>query len=144
MVVEAFGKSKGEIDATVNNILKKNGGSQEPGILTTFEKKGIIGIEKSDVDMEKLEEDAIELGVEDIETDGDFVTLTCGPLEFSNVSQQVRDRYKDKVVHSQIEYIPSFYAEPSARDRAMNRALIEALNASPYVTVTGIHHNGNF
>lgn len=137
LIVEAIGTNAGNVSTEVNGILRKNGGKAEKGILNLFTKKGVIVIAKNDLSFDKVEEDAIEFGAEEVEEEEDSFTFLTTPDDFSDVLTNVKEKYE--VGYSQIEYIPEMYPDLTKRDKALNKGLIDALENSSLVTA--VHHN---
>lgn len=141
VIVEMVGKNEGSMRTNLNSILKKNGGLVEKGILNMFDKKGVIVIAKNSHSLDKVEEDAIEFGAEDVDEDEDIFTMSCSPGDFTEVLNKVKDKYQ--VEHSQVEYVPNLIADGlNRRDKALFKGLCDALEKSP--NVTAVHHNCEF
>lgn len=141
VIVEMIGKSEGFMRTALNGIMKKNGGLTERGIFNLFDRKGVIVIAKNSHSLDQIEEDAIEVGVENVEEDEDIVTLTCSPADFTEILNKLKDKYQ--VEHSQVEYVPNLIADGlSRRDKALFKGLCDALENNPHVTA--VYHNCEF
>ena len=140
VIVEVLGKNRGQMETTLRTIMNKSGGCIEPGILNMFSKKGVIGVSKTDtISLDKAEEDAIEIGAEEVEEEDDYFVFTTSPDLFPEALKQIQDR-KYEVIHSGVQFIPSVYVEPAnKRDKGLLLLLLKTLEDHPQIL--SVHHN---
>jgi len=140
-IVEMIGVSKGEMETKLRTLMKKNGGLQEPGLRNMFDKKGIIIVHSGGAEMDEVESDAIEYGVEEVEEEGKgMVTMICSPSDFADVMEKITAKYQ--VEHSGIEYLPNVTVDFSSnQDKAKFYMLYKALKQ--HELVVAVHHNAN-
>lgn len=77
--------------AEVKHAFDRNGGNLgEPGCVAwMFAKKGLITLQKKDVDEEKLLSVALEAGAEDVKDEGDEFDVISAPEDFDAVKQAI-------------------------------------------------------
>ena len=69
---------------------KYNGALGNNGSLTfLFDRKGIFTIKNEGIDLEKIELDLIDAGAEDIDVDGESITITCAKDDFGSVNRKL-------------------------------------------------------
>ena len=56
-----------------------------------FERKGIFSIKNEGLSLDEIELDLIDAGAEDIESDGDTITITCPMEDFGSVNKKLID-----------------------------------------------------
>jgi YebC/PmpR family DNA-binding regulatory protein len=56
-----------------------------------FDRKGSFTIESEGIKIDDIELDLIDAGAEDIETDGDRITITCAMEDFGSVNKKLND-----------------------------------------------------
>lgn len=93
VLVDCLTDNKNRTVAEVKHLFDRNGGSLgEPGCVSwIFEKKGLIVLDKDQVEEEKLFDLALEAGAEDVrEEDSEFEVLT-DPSDFEAVKKAIDD-----------------------------------------------------
>ena len=114
VIVEALTDNRNRTAGEVRHYFDKFGGNMgTPGCVGfMFEKKGVIIIEREDLDKEEdtVMEDALEAGASDFEADADIFTVYTEPEDLSGV----RDDMEAKgyvFASAEIEQVPSTYTK---------------------------------
>ena len=91
--VECLTDNNNRTVATVRSVFNKYGGNLGTnGSLTfLFDRKGIFTINNEGFSLEELELEIIDAGAEDIDVDGDTLTITCAKEDFGNVSRKLNE-----------------------------------------------------
>jgi YebC/PmpR family DNA-binding regulatory protein len=56
-----------------------------------FERKGIFSIKNENINLDDIELDLIDAGAEDVEVEGDRITITCAKEDFGNVNRKLNE-----------------------------------------------------
>jgi YebC/PmpR family DNA-binding regulatory protein len=93
MIVEVLTDNKNRTVADVRHVFSKyNGSLGENGCVSwMFEKKGLIIVEKSGVDEDRLMEVALEAGALDVRDSGKEFEVTTDPASFEGVKKALED-----------------------------------------------------
>ena len=102
--------------AEVRHIFAKHGGNlgQDGCVAWMFSSKGIISIEASDADYDRLMELALESGAEDFEQEDGVITITTEPSEYPNVRQALVDAGFSEFLSDEIEMVPETEIAPES------------------------------
>lgn len=89
--VECLTDNTNRTVAAVRAAFNKHGGNLGTnGSLTfLFDRKGIFTIKNEDLNLEEFELEMIDAGAEDIEVDGDTITVTCAMEDFGNLNRKL-------------------------------------------------------
>lgn len=79
--------------ASVRSAFNKYGGNlgTNGSLSFLFDRKGIFTIKNEGFSLEELELEMIDAGAEDIEVDGDMLTITCAKEDFGSVNRKLND-----------------------------------------------------
>ncbi|MCL1925987.1 MAG: YebC/PmpR family DNA-binding transcriptional regulator [Syntrophorhabdaceae bacterium] len=109
VLVKVLTDNKNRTVADVRHIFTKyNGNLGETGCVNwMFTKKGTIAVSKDGVDEEKLIENALDLGADDVENDLDSqeYEVHCEPEAFEEIKKGLDER-KFKIITAEIAMIP--------------------------------------
>ena len=96
--------------AEIRSIFTKNNGNMaEAGAVSwQFHKKGLLIVDRSKVDEDKLMTVALDAGAEDIKTHDKIYEVITGPHEFESVKKALADA-KIESSHAEITFIPENY-----------------------------------
>ena len=112
VIVEALTDNRNRTAGEVRHYFDKFGGNMgTPGCVSfMFEKKGVLVIEKEDLDKDEdtVMEDALENGASDFESDDDVYTVYTEPSDFSAVREALENKGYT-FVSAEIEQVPSNY-----------------------------------
>jgi YebC/PmpR family DNA-binding regulatory protein len=92
--VECLTDNNNRTVATVRSAFNKHGGSlgTNGSLNFLFERKGIFIIKNEGFNLEDLELEMIDAGAEDIDVDGDIITVTCAIEDFGSVNRKLNDK----------------------------------------------------
>ena len=94
LVIELVTDNKNRAVAEVRHLLERYGGKMaSPGSVTyLFKKRGTIIFESGAVDEDKLMEAALDLGADDLQTEGETVTVLTEPGAYMSVKEGLEQR----------------------------------------------------
>jgi YebC/PmpR family DNA-binding regulatory protein len=89
--VECLTDNNNRTVASVRSAFNKHGGNlgTNGSLSFLFERKGIFSIKNQGFSLEEVELEMIDAGAEDLEVDGDMITVTCAMEDFGNVSRKL-------------------------------------------------------
>lgn len=110
VLVEVLTDNKNRAAANVRNLFSKNGGNlgATGSVAYMFNRKGVIEYDGEVVSEEKLMEDALEAGAEDIQTDGGIITVTTDPNDFASVLETLQGKGFESV-SAEVSMVPATY-----------------------------------
>ena len=130
VIVEALTDNTNRTTSSVRSTFDKFGGNLgSPGCVSyMFSRKGIILIEKTDdIDEDKLLEDALEAGADDMTVNEDSFEIVTDPAVHTDVHHTLTDAGYE-IAESDIEQVPSVEATPTdPHDIKMLKKMIETL-----------------
>ena len=87
LIVSCVTDNKNRTTPEIRSIIEKRGGKMATSgaVAWMFKRKGVITVKTSDVAEDKLMEIVLDAGAEDVETGGDFYTVTTAPEDKSKV-----------------------------------------------------------
>ena len=93
VLVDCLTDNKNRAVAEVKHLFERHGGNLgEPGCVSwLFEKKGLIVIDKGEVDEEQLMELALESGAEDVRDEESVFEVVTSPSDFEPVKKAIED-----------------------------------------------------
>lgn len=141
VIVETTTDNRNRTGADMRHYFDKYGGNlgQTGCVSYMFEDKGIIVIDAEDIDEEKIMEDALEAGAEDISNEGDVFEITTAPNDLSAVTEALTEKGY-KFISCEQSKIPANYVTLSGEDDLKNmNKLIEMLEEND--DVTNFWHN---
>jgi len=129
ILIEILTDNKNRTTADIRHILTRYGGSLgETGSVTwIFQQKGLIHIEKDDIDEDKLLEVSLDGGAEDVLLQGDIYEITIDAANFDNVKNSL-EKHNYKILKAQITKAPQSTVQISDKkgaEKILN--LMEAL-----------------
>lgn len=91
--VECLTDNNNRTVASVRSVFNKYGGNlgTNGSLSFLFERKGIFTIKNEGFSLEELELEMIDAGAQDIEVDGDTLTITCAKEDFGSVSRKLSE-----------------------------------------------------
>ena len=141
VIVETTTDNRNRPGADMRHYFDKYGGNlgQTGCVSYMFEDKGVIVIDAEDIDEEKIMEDALEAGAEDISNEGDVFEITTAPNDLSAVTEALTEKGY-KFISCEQSKIPANYVTLSGEDDLKNmNKLIEMLEEND--DVTNFWHN---
>jgi YebC/PmpR family DNA-binding regulatory protein len=128
ILVEAVSDNRNRTVSEIRNLFAKNGGSLgESGCVAwMFGRRGFFSVLRAEIEEDRLMELALELGVEDVQTEGDYFEVYTSPEDYQRVRDEL-DRLQVPVEMGQLAMIPQNYVTvPDDRVPQMLR-LMESL-----------------
>ena len=114
VIVEALTDNRNRTAGEVRHYFDKFGGNMgTPGCVGfMFEKKGVIIIEREDLDKDEdtVMEDALEAGAADFEADEDIFTVYTEPEDLSGVRDDLEQKGYE-FASAEVEQVPSTYTK---------------------------------
>ncbi len=141
VIVEATTDNRNRTSAEVRHYFDKFGGNMGAiGCVSfMFSDKGVIIIENDDIDEDKLMEDALDCGAEDVSIEDEVFEITTAPTDLSAVADALTQKGYT-LMSSELSKIPSNYsALSSEEDILMMTRLLESLDDNE--DVTNVWHN---
>jgi YebC/PmpR family DNA-binding regulatory protein len=128
IMVDSLTDNRNRVVAEMRFIFSRHGGNLgEAGCVAwMFKKHGVITIEKSAADEDKLLEVALEAGADDVNSDGDSYQVLTTPEKFGAVREAI-DKAKIAVAHAEVTRIPENTVAISGRGAEQVLKLVEEL-----------------
>lgn len=97
-VIDVLTDNRNRTGGEIRHLLEKRGASlgKSNSVLWKFDRKGILGLSKSEHDEEELFEVAIEAGSDNIEEEGDDFCVYSSPDDFESVRSALQDLVETK------------------------------------------------
>ncbi|HNR68327.1 MAG TPA: YebC/PmpR family DNA-binding transcriptional regulator [bacterium] len=94
LYIETLTDNKNRTVAEMRHMLSRYGGSlgESGSVAWMFNKKGIITVPAAGISEDNLMEATLEAGVDDIQMDNDYFTLTCAPNDLEAVKSALEEK----------------------------------------------------
>ena len=141
VIVETLTDNRNRTAGDVRHYFDKCGGNLgTPGCVSfMFSQKGIIAIEKDELDEDTVMEDALECGASDFISNDEVFEIQTEPEDFSKVREELEDK-SYKFLSAEIEMIPSSYTKLSDEESiAKMQKLLDLLEDND--DVQNVFHN---
>ena len=128
VLVEVLTDNKNRAAANVRNLFSKNGGNlgATGSVAYMFNRKGVIEYDAQVVSEEKLMEEALEAGAEDIQTDDGIITVTTDPGDFASVLEALQEKGFESV-SAEVSMVPATYMSLEAETIRKVLKMVERL-----------------
>lgn len=142
VIVESLTDNKNRSIADIRHIFNKWGGNigSSGCVSWMFDKKGLIAVNKEDVDEDMLMETAIEAGAEDVKDEGDTFEVLTAPEDFNTVKEAI-DNAKIKHIMAEVTMIPQNMAPLEGTDAEKMLKMMDALDDCD--DVQNVHTNAD-
>lgn len=126
--------------ANVRSYFNRGGGELgKTGSLDfMFDRVGIFTVEKGEHDIEELELELIDFGLEEIEADENEFIITTSFTDFGKMQAELESRGIN-VVNSSLQRLPTSYAEVSVEEREQIETMLEKMEDDD--DVQNVYHN---
>lgn len=106
VIVETLTDNRNRTAADIRHFFDKFGGNmgQTGCVGFMFDQKGVIVIEKEDIDEDEITMDALDAGAEDIEVEEDYYEITTSPDDFRTVRDALEAKYT--LMSAEISMVP--------------------------------------
>jgi len=131
IMVDIMTDNKNRTIADVRHIFSKNNGRiGETGCVSyMFLKKGLIVLEKKDVNEDQLMEIALDVGAEDVNDEGDTFEVVTDPKNFEKVKNAL-DKNSIKYTLAEITMVPQNTIRIEGKEAEQTLRLVEMLEDS--------------
>jgi YebC/PmpR family DNA-binding regulatory protein len=118
----------------IKSILNQNNGKMagEGAVRWMFERKGVITISGEGKTKEELEMLAIELGADDIKTEGENLDIYTKVEDFETVKKSLEEK-GIKIENASLDFIPKEEVEISEKEKEQAQRLFDALDENDAV-----------
>ena len=141
IIVDALTDNRNRTAPEVRHLLDKYGkGLGATGCVSwSFDQKGVIIIEKEDLDEDTMMMDALDAGADDMNAEGDCFEITTGPDAFGTVLEALEAKGYS-FVNAAVEMVPQTYIKLESEEDIKNmEKLIELLEEND--DVQNVWHN---
>lgn len=141
MMVECATDNPTRTVANVRHHFRKHEGSlgNAGSIAFMFEKKALFKASRANVeDLDNLELELIDFGLDDFSSDEEFVYIYTPFQEFGNMQKALEDRNMD-IAATEFQFIPGNYKEVTEEQKKEINELIEVLEEDD--DVQSVYHN---
>ena len=140
MLIEGLTDNKNRTTAEIRNLLSKKGGSLAGAGSTAFmfTKKGYIVVDKTKSTEDILTDIVLEVGAEDIKSEGDTFDLTCDPGVFEALKSALAAK-KIETQSAEVTMIPTSTVKVTGPSAKTVLELMEALE--DHEDIQAVHAN---
>lgn len=140
IMVEALTDNKNRASAEIKNILSRKAGhiAALGAVSRFFHKKGLIIIERSKIDEDKLMDIALNAGAEDMKTEDKIYEITTDPKDFEKVKKALDDN-KVECQLAEVTMVPTMTVKVDGTHAKQVLALVDALE--DYEDVQNVYAN---
>lgn len=112
VIVETLTDNRNRTSADVRHYFDKYGGNMGTSgcVSFMFDSKGVIVIEAEDIDEDKLFEDVLECGAEDLSNEGEVFEVYTAPSEVGAVAEAL-EKMGYRYLSAEAEKVPQNYVE---------------------------------
>ena len=117
VIVETLTDNRNRTAADVRHAFDKYGGNLgTTGCVSfMFKEKGVIVVEREDLDEDTVMADALEAGASDFAADGDVFEISTEPSDFSGVREDLEKKGYE-FVSAEVEMVPDTYTSSADED----------------------------
>ena len=128
ILIEVLTDNKNRAAADVRNLFSKNGGNlgATGSVSYMFKRLGQIEYDASVVNEDKLMEDALEAGADDISNDDGVITVTTDPINFENTLEALQAKGYESL-SAAVSMVPDTYSTLDAETTRKVLKLIDKL-----------------
>jgi len=141
MIAEVMTDNRNRTAGEVRSLLTKYGGHLGAlgSVAYMFKKQGIVVFDKSTVDENALTDQAIELGADDIKTEGDAITVFTEPKEFERIREALKDAKFTEPVTAEVTMVPQTLVRVTGAEAEKAAKLVSMLEDND--DVQNVHSN---
>lgn len=141
VIVEALTDNRNRTAGDVRHYFDKFGGNLgTTGCVSfMFQEKGVLVVEKEDLDEDKVMEDSLEAGASDFQADEDVFEIYTEPSDFNGVLEDLTAKGFE-FVSAEVEMVPDTYTEITDEEAIVKmQKLLDALEDND--DVQNVWHN---
>src|SRR6516225_7110294 len=107
IIAQVLTDNKNRTVSEIRRLFTKHGGNlgESGSVAWMFDKKGLITVEKSHIDEDRLMDVVLDAGAEDVRDEGDIFEVVSAPEDFEKVKERL-DREKIAVASAQVTLLP--------------------------------------
>lgn len=141
IIVETLTDNKNRTASDVRHHFDKCGGAMGTSgcVSYMFEKKGVIIVDKGDMDEDMCMEIALEAGADDVNIDEEICEIYTQPADFNAVREELEKNKDLKILESSIDMIPSNTVVPDSDALPKVLRLVDLLEDND--DVQNVYHN---
>ena len=113
----------------IRSVITRHGGNlgASGSVGWMFKKQGLVVYEKAAVDEDKLTDQAIELGADDIRTEGESLVVVTEPKEFERIREGLKQAGMPEPLHAEVTMVPQNVVRLVGKDAEGAVKLVNAL-----------------
>ena len=117
IIAQVLTDNKNRTVSEIRRLFSKHGGNMgETGCVGwMFDKKGILTVDKSKVDEDRLMDIALDAGAEDVRDEGEVFEVIAQPEDFEKVKERL-DQEKIAVTSAQVSLVPKNTVDVDAKN----------------------------
>lgn len=141
VMVEALTDNRNRTAGDVRHYFDKFGGNlgQSGCVSFMFSAQGIIAIENDGIDEDKIMEDCMECGADDVKYEDDVIEIITAPNDLSSVRDALADKGY-KFISADVEQVPSTFTQLTDEDSVTKmERLLESLEDND--DIQNVWHN---
>jgi YebC/PmpR family DNA-binding regulatory protein len=117
IIAQVLTDNKNRTVSEIRRMFVKHGGNMgETGCVGwMFDKKGILTVDKSQVDEDRLMDIALDAGAEDVRDEGEVFEVVTQPEDFEKVKERL-DREKVAIASGQVSLVPKNTVDVDAKN----------------------------
>ena len=132
LLVEIMTDNRNRTASEIRSVISHHGGNlgAAGSVGWMFKKQGLVVYEKAAVDEDKLTDQAIELGAEDIRTEGESLVVVTDPKEFEHIREGLTKAGLPQPLHAEVTMVPQNVVRLTGKDAVGAVKLVSALEDS--------------
>jgi YebC/PmpR family DNA-binding regulatory protein len=117
IIAQVLTDNKNRTVSEIRRMFSKHGGNMgETGCVGwMFDKKGILTVDKSQVDEDRLRDIALDAGAEDVRDEGEVFEVVTQPEDFEKVKERL-DQEKIAIASGQVSLVPKNTVDVDAKN----------------------------
>jgi len=129
ILVEIMTDNRNRTASEVRNLLTRHGGNlgASGSVGYMFKKQGLVVYDKSVVDENKVTDAAIELGADDVQTQGESLVVVTDPKEFERVRDGLKKTGLPDPHHAEVTLVPQTIVHLAGKEAEQALKLIDLL-----------------
>jgi YebC/PmpR family DNA-binding regulatory protein len=141
ILVDIMTDNRNRTSGELRSIITRHGGNlgASGSVAYMFKKLGQIVYDKSAVDENKATDAAIELGADDIKTEGEHLVVVTEPKEFERVRDGLKKAGLPQPLHAEVSMVPQNVVHLDGKEASAAVKLVAALEDSD--DVQNVHSN---
>ena len=141
ILVEVMTDNRNRTAGEVRNLLTRNGGNlgASGSVSYLYKKHGLIAYEKAAVDENKITDAAIELGADDVRSEGEMLVVVTEPKEFERIRDGLKSAGLPDPASAEVTLVPDVTVKLAGKDAASALKLIDALEDND--DIQNVHAN---